>query len=74
MRPEYAFHLAAFTHGGKSWDRGNECVQANVQGTVNLLQTLAGDYNRFVFVGTSETYGNIAVPFREDARVNPVSP
>lgn len=74
LRPDYVFHLAAFTHVGKSWDRVDECVQANVQGTVNLLQALAGDFERFVFVGTSEIYGNIVVPFREDAQVNPVSP
>jgi nucleoside-diphosphate-sugar epimerase len=53
----------------------DECIQANVQGTVNLLQALARtDYRRFVYTGTSEIYGDIDVPFREDARVNPISP
>lgn len=71
----YVFHLAAYTHVGKSWQRVDECLQTNVQGTVNLLQALArSDYRRFVFVSTSEVYGNVAVPFREDALVNPVSP
>src|SRR5205807_82474 len=51
------------------------CIQTNIQGTVNLLQALEGsDYRRFVYTGTSEIYGDIEVPFREDARVNPVSP
>lgn len=75
VRPDYVFHLGAFTHVGKSWDRVDECIQVNVQGTVNLLQALAGTgYTRFVNVGTSEIYGNIDVPFHEDAKVNPISP
>jgi len=74
-QPEYVLHLGAFTHVGKSWRRVDECIQTNVQGTVNLLQALAGSgYRRFVYTGTSEIYGDIDVPFREDARVNPVSP
>ena len=73
--PQIVFHLAAYTHVGKSWDRVDECVQANVQGTVNVLQALAdARYTRFVYVGTSEIYGDIGVPFREDAMVNPISP
>jgi nucleoside-diphosphate-sugar epimerase len=74
-RPEIVLHLGAYTHVGKSWSRVDECIQTNIQGTVNLLQALAGSgYRRFVYTGTSEIYGDIDVPFREDARVNPVSP
>jgi nucleoside-diphosphate-sugar epimerase len=75
VRPTHVFHLGAFTHVGKSWERVDECIQVNVQGTVNLLQALADvGYERFVNTGTSEIYGNIDVPFREDARVRPASP
>src|SRR5438445_5403350 len=75
VQPELVFHLGAYTHVGKSWQRVDECIQTNIQGTVNLLQALEGsDYRRFVYTGTSEIYGDIEVPFREDARVNPVSP
>lgn len=74
-RPEIIFHLGAYTHVGKSWQRIDECVQANIQGTVNLLQALDGTgYARFVNTGTSEIYGNIDVPFQEDKCPNPVSP
>ena len=74
-KPTHVFHLGAYTHVGKSWQRVDECVQANVQGTVNLLQALDGTgYQRFVYTGTSEIYGDIDVPFREDAQVNPISP
>jgi nucleoside-diphosphate-sugar epimerase len=75
VKPEIVWHLGAFTHVGKSWNRVDECIQTNIQGTVNLLEALAGtDYRRFVYTGTSEIYGDIDVPFREDAQVRPISP
>ena len=75
VRPQIVWHLGAYTHVGKSWQRVDECIQTNVQGTVNLLQALDGTaYRRFVYLGTSEIYGDIDVPFREDAVVNPISP
>ncbi|HLX89979.1 MAG TPA: SDR family NAD(P)-dependent oxidoreductase [Acidimicrobiales bacterium] len=74
-RPTHIFHLGAYTHVGKSWQRVDECIDVNVAGTANLLQALAGtDYDRFVNVGTSEIYGNVTSPFREDMAVRPASP
>jgi UDP-glucose 4-epimerase len=73
--PQIVFHLGAYTHVGKSWDRIDECVQTNIHGTVNLLQALARTgYERFVYTSTSEVYGDVEVPFREDAVVRPLSP
>jgi nucleoside-diphosphate-sugar epimerase len=74
VRPEFVAHLAAFTHVGKSFHRVDENIQTNVQGTVHLLEALNGDYERFVYAGTSEIYGDVPVPFREDGPVHPVSP
>ncbi|HLI74985.1 MAG TPA: SDR family NAD(P)-dependent oxidoreductase [Acidimicrobiales bacterium] len=74
-RPTHVLHLGAYTHVGKSWQRVDECVQVNVQGTVNLLEALDGSgYERFVNTGTSEIYGDVEVPFREDRAVRPASP
>ncbi len=75
VRPKVVFHLGAYTHVGKSWSRVDECVQTNIQGTLNLLQNL--DYSRlqrFIYTSTSEVYGDIPIPFREDCAVRPVSP
>jgi UDP-glucose 4-epimerase len=73
--PQIVFHLGAYTHVGKSWDRVDECIQTNIHGTVNLLQALARTgYERFVYTSTSEVYGDVEVPFREDAVVRPLSP
>jgi UDP-glucose 4-epimerase len=74
-RPEVVFHLGAYTHVGKSWERADECIQTNVQGSVNLFQSLSRyDFRRFVYTSTSEVYGDIAVPFNEEDQVRPLSP
>ena len=75
VKPQYVFHLGAYTHVGKSWQRVDECVQVNVQGTVNLLMALAPHgYTRFLNTGTSEIYGDIEVPFLETDQPHPISP
>jgi nucleoside-diphosphate-sugar epimerase len=75
VRPSYVFHLGAYTHVGKSWQRVDECIQVNVQGTVNLLMSLEPvGFTRFVNTGTSEIYGDVDVPFVEDGPVHPISP
>jgi UDP-glucose 4-epimerase len=73
--PSVVFHLGAYTHVGKSWERVDECIQTNIHGTVNLLQALArSNYERFVYTSTSEVYGDVAVPFQEHAAADPLSP
>lgn len=75
IRPTIVFHLGAYTHVGKSWERADECIQTNVQGTVNLLDALSRfDFRRIVYTSTSEVYGDIAVPFNEEDAVQPLSP
>jgi nucleoside-diphosphate-sugar epimerase len=75
VRPQIIFHLAAYTHVGKSWQRIDESIQVNVQGTVNLLHALvATGFERFINIGTSEIYGDIAAPYHESDCPNPISP
>jgi nucleoside-diphosphate-sugar epimerase len=73
-QPELVVHLAAMTHVGRSFYNVEETIQTNVQGTVNLLGALDGGFERFVYVGTSDVYGDGEVPFREDQAVRPLSP
>lgn len=74
-RPTHVLHLGGYTHAGTSWQHVDECVRANVQGTANLLQALAGSgYRRFVNVGTGDVYGDVGPPCREDGPVRPLSP
>ncbi|MHB1534682.1 MAG: NAD-dependent epimerase/dehydratase family protein [Acidimicrobiales bacterium] len=74
VRPEFVVHQAAFTHVGKSFYRIEENIQTNIQGTVNLLQALDGGYERLVYVGSGDVYGDSPVPFKEDGPVRPASP
>jgi dTDP-glucose 4,6-dehydratase len=56
------FHFAAQAHVGDSWDRPFETVDANVKGTLNLLQSIVDldlDIAKFDTAGTSEEYGNV---------------
>ena len=61
-RPPYVFHLAAQAHVGESWHRPYETLDANVLGTLNLLQSIvaAGLECQMIDVaGSSEEYGNV---------------
>jgi dTDP-glucose 4,6-dehydratase len=82
------FHLAAQAHVGESWDRPYETVDTNINGTLNLLQSVVDldlDIAKFDTAGTSEEYGNVKKEmqdkheFEDDGRVllserSPVNP
>ena len=56
------FHLGAQAHVGESWERPYETIDANVVGTLNLLQAVVDldlDIAKFDTAGTSEEYGNV---------------
>jgi dolichol-phosphate mannosyltransferase len=57
VRPGWVFHLAA--HGAYSWQTDlARMVQANIVGTVNLVQAcLAEGFDAFVNTGSSSEYG-----------------
>ncbi len=73
--PKYVFHLGAFTHVGRSFDRVADCTTTNIEGTRNVLEALIRKPpSRLIFASTSEVYGDVEVPFREEGPVRPVSP
>ncbi len=56
------FHLGAQAHVGESWERPYETVDTNINGTLNLLQSIVDldlDISKFDTAGTSEEYGNV---------------
>jgi dTDP-glucose 4,6-dehydratase len=60
-RPVFVFNFAAFSHVGYSWHLPQAVFNANVIGTLNLLQSLVDhriELACFDQVGTSEEYGN----------------
>lgn len=78
-RPDYILHLAAFSSVAFSWDYPDESFLNNSVVFLNLINVVRvfSPECRFLSVGSSEEYGNVAksqLPIREDQALNPVSP
>jgi nucleoside-diphosphate-sugar epimerase len=52
-------HLAAYSRSGPSTSKWSECLDTNINGTINILEAsqMAG-VSRFVYAGSSTFYGN----------------
>ena len=73
-RFDFIFHLAAYNHVGNSFLHVGEALETNSNGTANLLETLK-DYEKFIYISTSEVYGEQEpVPFVEHMYPHPNSP
>jgi nucleoside-diphosphate-sugar epimerase len=73
----HVFHLAAQAGVRKSWGRDfNTYTTNNVEASQQLLEACVGlPLHRFVYASSSSLYGdNVAIPMREDALPQPVSP
>jgi nucleoside-diphosphate-sugar epimerase len=73
----HVFHLAAQAGVRKSWGRDFRIyTDNNIDATQRLLEACAGrPLHRFVYASSSSVYGdNVAIPMREDALPQPVSP
>ena len=78
-RPEAIYHLAAFTHVGRSWEEPREVLRVNALGTFELLQAARAcdPVPRVLLVGSAEVYGIVTpdqLPVTEEAPLRPVSP
>ncbi len=74
IKPEIVFHLAAYNHVSDSFGQYSEAMDSNSRGTVNLMEAYE-DYERFIYVSTSEVYGfQESVPFHEGQIPHPLSP
>ncbi len=73
VRPQVVFHLAAVgvsdVHADPAW-----VMRVNVEGTLNLLRALGGEYRVFVNTGTCHEYGNQPAPLSEDLAPRPELP
>jgi dTDP-glucose 4,6-dehydratase len=70
------FHLAAESHVDNSINDCKPFIEANVIGTVNLLQlALEKEVNRFMHISTDEVFGSISEgSFNEQSRYKPRNP
>jgi len=77
--PDAVYHLAAFTHVGRSWEQPSEVFRVNALGTLELLQAARACPRppRVLLVGSAEVYGVVKpdqLPVTEEAPLMPVSP
>jgi nucleoside-diphosphate-sugar epimerase len=77
--PEIIFHLGAYTNDtDRSFDAARKSINANIIGTVNLLEAACdgcSSLSRFVNVSTNAVYGpENPVPFKEGQTPYPPSP
>jgi nucleoside-diphosphate-sugar epimerase len=74
----HVFHLAAQAGVRKSWGRDFQIyTENNIEATQALLEACCGlrTLDRFVYSSSSSVYGDlVAMPMREDALPQPVSP
>jgi GDP-4-dehydro-6-deoxy-D-mannose reductase len=79
FKPDKVFHLAAQSYPTVSWKEPNYTMQANVEGTINLFESLKElDINPVVIVACSSAeYGFVApedVPVKETHPLLPLHP
>jgi GDP-4-dehydro-6-deoxy-D-mannose reductase len=77
--PDAIYHLAGFTHVGRSWKEPRETFRVNAVGTLELLQAALAcqERPRVLLVGSAEVYGAVRpeqLPLTEDVPLAPLSP
>jgi dTDP-glucose 4,6-dehydratase len=75
-RPEIIVNYAAQGEGAVSWKTSWRFYETNTMALSRFIEALmARDYlERFIQIGTSELYGSVDVPAREDSAIKPTSP
>lgn len=78
-QPDMVFHLAAQSSVGRSWDDKEETINANVNGTIRLLDGIrqAKINPRILLIGSAEEYGLVKpgeTPIKESNPLRPLSP
>ncbi|MBN1956499.1 MAG: GDP-mannose 4,6-dehydratase [Anaerolineae bacterium] len=79
LQPQRIYHLAAQSYPSESWDAPIATVNANIIGTVNLLEAVRhfSPASQVHVAGSSAEYGFISpdeVPISEDHPLRPLSP
>jgi GDP-4-dehydro-6-deoxy-D-mannose reductase len=74
--PDIAFHLAAQSSPGRSWDDPEETYRVNVLGTLNLLEAARQGRMRLLLAGSSAEYADPpdGAPLTEASPIQPNSP
>lgn len=73
--PKIVFHLAAIVNADLGVVSLKSLINVNLLGTVNMIEASneVNTVKRCVFIGTSDVYGSMGIPFSENCDVNPIS-
>src|SRR3989344_4587577 len=79
IKPNYVFHLAAFSSPKDSFKNPKETLKNNIFGQINLLESLAKikSKSRILIVGSADEYGQVDpknLPIDEQTPLSPISP
>lgn len=74
VAPQITFHFASHPDGPEDYAQAGAAIQANLTGTLNLLEALRRTGGgSLVFGDSCKVYGNGPVPYRESAGLEPGS-
>lgn len=74
INPEKIFHLAAYPDKEAIFKNTDECIQNNIQGTMNLIHSLDNiQYDSLIHIGSYKEYSGSKIPFRETDVLFPIS-
>ena len=75
IRPSIVIHLAAYVVLDRNFETAQKCIDANIKGTLNLLETFKKyPVKKFLFFSTEEVYGTNKIPYKENQLLFPPSP
>lgn len=76
VEPDVIVHLGGLVNLTRDFDVAKKCIDANILGTLNLLETTRDHSPKlFIYVSTEEVYGDAPIPYKEEMSLtHPPSP
>lgn len=72
---DYVINVGGYVDHRAYWAGGQQVIAAHLGGVTNLLKLLDRSMlKRYIHIGSSDEYGALPAPQREDMRENPISP
>ena len=74
INPSIVYHLAALVNLSREYNVAQQCIEINIKGTLNLLESFRITKPRImVFISTEEVYGSGPIPYIEEQPLDPPS-
>jgi len=74
-KPTMIFHLGGPVDLSRSYEVATTCIEGNLVGTTNLLESIKGlEIHKFLYASTEEVYGTTLLPYKETDSTKPPSP